>query len=392
METKFGKSVLCLAMLGAVSSMCYAQSSVTLYGVLDNSVMYQSNVKGGTRVSLDALTGLYGSRWGMTGVEDLGGGLRAIFTLESGINLNNGQFGQGGTAFGRQAFVGLSSDRMGSLTFGRQYDMIFYYPLPLTPGTLVGGPAPVHPGDVDNAANSIRINNSIRYMSPSFHGLTFGGEYSVGGIAGNVTANSGYSVGTAYAYGPFKIGAAFEYFKDPTSSTPGSGFFTAYANGVSTLSQSLNKGYVSAQAYQSAVLAANYTIGKLVLATSLSNAQYANLGTAFANGTARFNNVDVGATYLITPFLFVGGSYDYMTSKGVRTSDGQTVGNQHYHQLALLTDYLFSKRTDVWFTVGWQHASGTSSIGSPAVADIDSLGDSSNNHQLLLRLGLKHKF
>jgi predicted porin len=392
METTMKRSVLCFAALSAFSSISYAQSSVTLYGVLDNGVMYQSNVNGGKRVSLDSLTGLYGSRWGFTGVEDLGGGLRAIFTLESGINLNNGQFGQGGTAFGRQAFVGLSSDRLGSLTFGRQYDMIFYFPLPLTPGTLIGGPAPVHPGDVDNAANSIRINNSVRYMSPNFHGVTFGGEYSVGGIAGNVTANSGYSVGTGYGYGPFKIGVAFEYFKNPTSSTPGSGFFTAYANGVSTLSQSLNKGYTSAQAYQSAVLGADYTIGKLTLGASLSNAQYANLAATLSNGTARFNNADVGATYLITPFLSVAGSYDYMTSKGVETADGRTVGNQHYHQIALLTDYFFSKRSDVWFTVGWQHASGTSSIGTAAVADIDSLGDSSNNHQLLLRVGFKHKF
>jgi predicted porin len=385
------RSLLWFAVFSALSSTSHAQSSITLYGALDDGIVYQSNVGGVKKIGLDALTGLYGSRWGFTGVEDLGGGLRAIFTLESGINLNTGTFGQGGTAFGRQAFFGLKSDRFGSLTLGRQYDAIFYYPLPLTPESLVGGPAPVTPGDVDNAANSIRVNNSVRYMSSSFHGFTFGGEYSVGGIPGNITGNSGYSLGTAYAYGPIKLGLAYEYFKNPTSSTPGSGFFTAYANGASTLSQSLNKGYVTAQAYQSVVVAANYLIGGLTLAASLSNAQYANM-TALSNGTARFNDVDIGATYLLRPDLFLGGAYNYLTSRGVKVGGGPTVGKQHYHQFALLADYLFSKQTDIYLTASWQRASGTSSIGTPAVADIDGLGDSSNNHQLLIRAGLKHRF
>jgi predicted porin len=384
-------SVLCCAVLGALSSTGYAQSRVTLYGVIDEGVMFQSNVNGGKRVALDSLTGLFGSRWGMNGVEDLGGQWHAIFTLESGINLNNGQFGQGGTAFGRQAFVGLNNDRLGSLTLGRQYDMIFYFPEPLTAASLVGASVSTQPGDFDNAANTVRVNNAIRYMSPDFRGLTFGAEYSVGGVAGNATANSGYSVGAGYANGPFKIGGAFEYFKNPTS-TPGSGFFTAYANGASPLSQSLNKAYVPAQAYQSAVVGANYAIGAVTLAASYANAQYANLGPAFSNGTAIFNNIDVGARYQVTPFLTVAVGYDYLIAKGVRTADGRTVGNQHYHQVSFLTDYFLSKRTDLYFGAGWQRASGTSSLGTPAVADIDNLGDSSNNHQFIVRAAIRHKF
>lgn len=385
------KALLLGGALCAMPMLALAQSSVTIYGILDEGLMYTSNVNGGKKVALDSLSGLFGSRFGMTGIEDLGGNLKAIFTLESGVNLNNGQFGQGGTEFGRQAFVGLKSDQLGMLAFGRQYDMVFYFPEPLTAGSLVGGPVGMHPGDIDNAANTVRLNNSVRYMSPSYRGFSFGGEYSLGGVAGNFTANSGYSLGAGYTGGSLKVGAAFEYFKNPTA-TAGNGFFTAYANGASPLSQSLNKAYSTAQAYQVAIVAANYLIGAATLAASFSNVQYANLGPGFLNGTAIFNNFDIGAAYQITPYLSAAVSYEYLKANSVTTDRGTTVGNQHYNQVSLVVDYFLSKRTDVYFGAGWQRASGTSSLGTAAVANIDNLGDSSTNQQTLVRIGIRHKF
>ncbi|WP_429354676.1 porin [Paraburkholderia sp. 32] len=377
--------------LGTVCATTYAQGSVTLYGLIDEGLQYQSNVNGGKRVFFDSLSGLAGSRWGLTGTEDLGGGFRAVFTLESGINLNNGQFGQGGTAFGRQAFVGLSSDQLGTITFGRQYDMIWYFPEPLTAAAVVGASPAAHPGDFDNAGNTVRFNNAVRYMSRNYSGLTFGLEYSLGGVAGDFTSKSGYSLGMGYTNGPLKIAAAFDYFKNPTS-TPGTGFFTAFANGASPLAFSLNKAYTTAQAYQSAVVGLNYAIGALTLATSYSNVQYANLGPTLSNGTAIFNNFDVGASYRFTPALSVGIGYNYLTSGGVTTAEGKAVGNQHYHQVSVLGDYFLSKRTDLYLGAGWQRASGISSTGQPAVANIDNFGDSSNNQQYLIRAGIRHKF
>ncbi|SOE90617.1 Outer membrane protein (porin) [Burkholderia sp. YR290] len=392
MRFRLKEMLVCLAACGAMSTAVHAQSSVTLYGILDEGVMYQSNVNGGKRVFMDSLGGINGSRWGMTGSEDLGGGLKGIFTLESGINLNNGTFAQGGTAFGRQAFVGLSSDRLGSLTLGRQYDMIFYFPEPLTVAGMAGSVMFAHPGDLDNTANSVRVNNAVRYMSPKYRGLSFGAEYSVGGVAGNTTANSGYSVGAGYQGGGLSLAAAFEYFKNPTSSTPGSGFFTNNANGASVLAGSLNRGYTSASAYQLAVVAASYTVGPVTLAVSGSNIQYANLGGVLAGQTARFNNGEIGARYAYSPFLFFFLGYDYLTGKGVTTTSGSTIGNQHYHQVAFLSDYFLSKRTDVYLAAGWQKASGTSSTGAPAVANFTNQGDSSNNHQFVVRVDLRHKF
>ncbi|RQU90569.1 porin [Burkholderia cepacia] len=392
MKNPFYRNLLCAALFGAFSVASHAQSTVTLYGVIDEGVVFQSNSGAGKRVSLDSLGGIFGSRWGMTGSEDLGGGLKAIFTLESGINLNNGAFGQGGTAFGRQAFVGLSSDRLGSLTLGRQYDMIFYFPEPLTAEGLLGGPASSHPGDLDNAANTVRVNNAIRYMSPTFNGLKFGGEYSVGGVAGNLTANSGYSVGASYEYGPFKVAGAYEYFKNPTSATAGSGFFTDNASGASPLAFSLNSGYKSAQSFQNAIVAANYKIGALTLAASYSNIQYGHLNGELLGGTARFNNFDIGAQYQFSPFFFAGIMYNYLNGRGVGTASGATIGGQHYNQVGLMANYFLSKRTDVYFTMGWQRASGISSTGAAAVADIGNYGDSSNNHQILIRAALRHRF
>ncbi|MEM5389833.1 porin [Paraburkholderia phymatum] len=385
----FAKSV-CVAMFG-VCSLAQAQNSVTPYGVLDEGIMYQSNLADGKRVSLDSLAGVMGSRWGVTGVEDLGGALHAIFTLESGVNLNNGQAAQGGLLFGRQAFVGVKRDNWGGLTFGRQYDMIFYFPEPLTAEALVGGAPAGHPGDVDNACNTVRLNNSVRYMSPDIRGVNFGGAYSFGGVAGNFTSTSGYSVGAGYTNGPLKLGAAFEYFKNPTAA-PGTGFFTAYGNGVSPLQGALNKGYVSAKAYQSAVVGANYAIGPVILAASFSNVQYANLGPSLAEGTAIFNNYDVGIMYRFNPDWTVAASYDYLHSNGVQNAAGHVVGNQHFNQVTISTNYFLSKRIDVYFGIGWQQASGTSSLGTPAVASIANMNDSSNNRQILARAAIRHKF
>ncbi|MDR5752415.1 MULTISPECIES: porin [unclassified Caballeronia] len=383
----------------SVASICpstaHAQSKVTLYGILDEGLVYQSNTggaTGGKRISLDSLSGEQGSRWGLTGAEDLGGDAKAIFTLESGININNGAFGQGGTAFGRQAFVGLSSSRLGSVTLGRQYDMIAYFVTPYVSTGVVGTAGFGHPGDLDNTFNSIRMNNSVRYMSPNFGGLTFGAEYGFGGVAGNFTANSGYSLGTSYLNGPLILNAAFTYFKNPTSATPGSGFFTNNQNGVSTLAGSLNRGYSSASAYQVGVVGLGYNIGPMLILASFSNIQYANLGPTFRNGTARFNNAELTTQYKYSPALLFTATYDYLIGKAVTMADGRVVGGQHYNQISAAADYFLSKRTDVYLVAAWQEASGTSSIGAPAVANFTNQGESSNDHQLYLRLGIRHKF
>jgi len=381
-----------LAVLSAVPLFAHAQSSVTLYGILDEGLHYQSKVGAGERVSMDSLSGPYGSRWGFTGAEDLGGGIQAIFTLESGINIPNGQTAQGGTLFGRQAFVGFKSAQYGSVTMGRQYDMVFYFPEFLAGYALMGGPTSVHPGDLDNAANTVRWNNTIRYMSPSFNGFTFGGLYSLGGVAGNFTAQSGYSLGAGYTTGGLKVGVAYQFFKNPTA-TAGRGLFTDNQSGASNLSGSLNSGYQVAQSYQVAMIAASYAItDKWTVAGSYSNTEYGNLGEGFLKSEAKFNNFDIAVSYKFTPFLSTGLAYDYLKGTAVGKAGDSGAGGQHYNQISWATNYVLSKRTELYGAIGYQIASGQNSLGQSAVANISSLGDSSTNKQVLVRLAIRHRF
>jgi predicted porin len=392
------KFLLATAITSTVSINAHAQSSVTLYGIIDEGVQYNTNAKnvvggtnvGGRQVALDSTSGLNGSRWGLRGAEDLGGGLKAIFTLESGINLNNGAFAQGGTAFGRQAFVGLNSSQYGTLTLGRQYDSVVTYVQPVSAyGYLAGSSLLEHPGDVDNLGNTLRTNNTIKYASPNFNGLTVGAEVSLGGQAGNVTGGGGYSAGAAYANGPITLGVGYNYFKNPTGSA-GTGLFTDNQNGATILGGSLNSGYAAATSYQVAAAGGTYKIGPATIGVAYSNTQYGNAVSGGANAT--FNTAELGFRWQFKQNLFAGATYNYTKGSSVTNASGQTVGNQHYNQFSLMTDYSLSRRTDVYVLGTVQKASGISSTGVAAVANIGNLGDSSNNRQAVVRLGLRHRF
>ena len=131
------KSLLALAALGASAGVAHAQSSVTLYGIVDEGFNINTNAGGKHLYNLSSGV-LQGSRWGLRGTEDLGGGLQAVFVLEDGFDASTGKFGQGGLEFGRQAYVGLSSN-FGALTLGRQYDSAVDYVGPLEVGDQWGG-------------------------------------------------------------------------------------------------------------------------------------------------------------------------------------------------------------------------------------------------------------
>src|ERR1700754_949010 len=105
---------LCLA-----SGYASAQSSVTLFGQIDEAIAYINNAGGSASYRMRSGAWI-GSQWGLIGTEDLGGGYRTFFRLENGFDVNTGKLGQGGREFGRQSFVGFGSP-YGTLTFGRQY-------------------------------------------------------------------------------------------------------------------------------------------------------------------------------------------------------------------------------------------------------------------------------
>lgn len=393
--------------VGLVSSslfgvVAHAQNSVTLYGVIDEGLNYTSNVAttgGGERLYNLSSGVLQGSRWGLRGNEDLGGGLKAIFVLENGFDVNNGRLGQGGLLFGRQAYVGMSSGRVGTVTLGRQYDSVVDYPSPMAISHQWAGYIGAHPGDIDNFNNGQRTNNAVKYTSPSIGGVTFGGLYSVGGVAGNVTQNQVWSLGAGYAGGPFSVGVGYLNVRNANVAFFGDSSATPLTAATTNSPTPVISGFMSAHTYQVFGAAAAYTIGSATVGATYSYTQFTGLGDTAASGpnpnhysgSTDFNNVEVNFRYQVTPALQLGVAYDYNKGGSTATSTGSNPGAT-YHQGAIGGDYFLSKRTDVYFIGVFQKASGTDSTNKPAVAAINGLTASSSDRQTALRIGIRHKF
>lgn len=386
------KSLLALAALGAAAGVAHAQSSVTLYGIIDEGFNINTNAGGQHLYNLSSGV-LQGSRWGLRGTEDLGDGLSAIFVLENGFDINTGKLGQGGLLFGRQAYVGLSSNQFGSVTLGRQYDSAVDYVGPLEVGDQWGGYIAAHPGDLDNLNNDYRVNNAIKYTSANYNGLTFGGLYSLGGVAGETGRNQIWSLGAGYSNGPLVLGAAYLNVRNPAISFFGNNTATSTPSAATS---PVFAGYTSANTYQVIAAGGAYTFGAATIGGTYSNIKFMNLGAAaaspFAGQTATFNNGEVNFKYQLTPALLVGAAYDY--TQGSKINDNPRA---QYHQGSLGIDYFLSKRTDVYVIGVYQHAlgdtlstSGTTVI--PAVASISNLTPSANQNQLTARIGIRTKF
>jgi predicted porin len=180
----FGLTTACV--VAAFCSAAGAQT-VTLFGLIDAAVEHVSKVgpSGSGLSRMPGLTGSLPSRWGVRGSEDLGGGLRLVFTIEQGFTPDAGTISQGGRAFGRQAFVGVSAP-WGTLTFGRHYTMLYWSILDAD----VMGPNLYGSGSLDAYIPNARADNSVSYRG-SFSGLTLGGTYSLGRDAVNAGSPAG---------------------------------------------------------------------------------------------------------------------------------------------------------------------------------------------------------
>lgn len=164
---------LAAAALLATALAAHAQN-VTLYGSLDGGVEFLNNVNGSTLTRVPGVTASTPSRWGLRGSEDLGQGLKALFRLEQGFGIDSGNLGQGGRAWGREAWVGLAGG-WGQLSFGRQYTM-FAYSLR---SANITGPNLYGSASLDPYTAGARADNAIAYMG-TFQGVTVGATYSLG--------------------------------------------------------------------------------------------------------------------------------------------------------------------------------------------------------------------
>ncbi len=383
-----------MALLAGVASSAHAQSSVTLYGLIDAGISYVNHSKspGGSDSLIKYDDGVaQGSRWGLRGTEDLGGGLKALFVLENGFNTGNGTMGQNNSLFGRQAYAGLSKNGLGSLTFGRQYAFTTDYlgANYSTGGQTVAGNYAYHVNDIDQLTSS-RINNAVKFSSANLAGFTFGAMYGfsnqAGAFAGAPSTGSGasaaagssraYSFGANYAAGPFSVGAAFTDIHYPGQATQP---FTTSLFGVATGSSGSQ--IRDLRAYG---VGGRYTLGQATLWALWTNTRLdPTAGTA-----TTYNAYEIGGKYALTSALTGGLGYTYS-----RATDSF---NAHWNQIDASVDYALSKRTDIYLLGIYQKASGTvngvavpAQIGS-STSYFNTSGTSSN--QLAFRAGLRHRF
>jgi predicted porin len=397
------KTTVTLLAMSSLSLTAYAQSSVTLYGIVDAGLGYTSGQRVLQTKGASGKPAVYsnasnygfasgtwsGDRWGLKGNEDLGDGLSAVFQLENGFNIGTGQLGQGGREFGRQAWMGLSSTKLGKLTLGRQYDPIVDFVGSISAGTFLTGMG-AHPGDLDNIDNQARESNSIKYTSPVFSGLQFGALYGFGGQAGSVKNQSTWSLGGQYTHGPFAIGAA--YMQANNAYGANGGAWTGAYDG--TFASSINEGFASAKNQQIIAAASTYQIGSVTLGASYSNTQYQAGSFSLFSGKETFNSAGATVSWQATPALRIAAGYDYTQGSSIK---GESAPK--YNQFNLASYYFLSKRTALYGLVGYQKASGKTldAFGNTvnATASVGDVGNgisSANNVQTLVRVGIRQTF
>jgi GBP family porin len=355
---------------GAAQAAC-AQSSVTLYGIVDAGFTYTNNQKGNS--AYQATQGnVQGSRWGLVGSEDLGGGNKALFKLENGFSLESGAFGQGGRMFGRSAWVALSNDKAGTITLGRQYNSAQDYLSNLQTngvGALTQYGNAIY--DNDDLNNTYRTSNAVKYTTPTIAGLTANAMYAFSNTAGQFANNRAWSVGAEYLAGPVRLDAAYSLVDNPASNTAGAAPSDNYYSTSSSIISNVARNQVWGAG-------GAYVFGQATVALLYTNSQFDIL----SGGSLRFANYEASVRYQLQPSVLLTLGYIYTT----QNSSSSKSPDAHYNQLALGGEYFLSKSTDVYLNGIYQRASGSN-------AWVEGITNpSSNSGQLVAVVGLRHKF
>lgn len=363
------KHLFALSAVALCATAAHAQSTVTIYGIIDAGINYASSADANhhSLVSMDSGVA-QGSRIGFKGNEDLGGGNSAFFVLENGFNVDTGTAGQGGALFGRQALVGLQNKDIGSVSLGRQYDFMANMAFYATGGMTVAGSLGwgLHMnaaakastgGPLDDRVSGNRTNNAVKFESATFSGFKVGAMYGFGENAGSTADGSTLSLMGSYKNGPFSSTLAYTDIKKNTVAlTPAE---RIYGLGLSYAFDSFTP---------------------FILFTQAKNPD--GTGTV----TNKVSTVDVGATYNLTPALVLGGGYQYQKRADL---NGSKVGNAQQVNASL--DYFFSKRTDVYTAVAYGKDDAYGAGYSAAVMSGGGVNSFKDN-QTIFRVGIRHKF
>jgi len=381
------KTLIAASLISAFAVTAHAQSSVTLYGTLDAGLVFANN-QGGHSNWQQGSGSVSNTYFGLRGSEDLGSGLHAIFTLESGFNLNNGKFTENNTIFNRQAFVGLQSNQYGTVTLGRQYDSVVDYLAPLSEaGAGYGNNLAAHPFDNDNLDNSFSVKNALKYQSANYGGVKFGGLYGFSNDAGQFSNNRAWSAGASYGNGPLSVAAAYLQLNNSGSNNVGGA--VSQGDGTAAIAAQQQRTYGAGLNY--AYGPAN--VGLVYTHTQLDGITGVNVGGTTLPGVAGTNlhmdNYEVNGRYALTPALSLTAAYTFTDGK-VSGSNGS--GDPKWQTASLQGDYSLSKRTDVYLEGVYQHASGELGNFGANVASINTLSPSSTANQTVVAVGMRHRF
>ena len=465
------KSLLAIAAMTAFAGAAQAQSSVTVYGLLDVGIMGQSNSNmlngstGGTSAGYGGAGstsaprngnsfgfmqgGESASRLGFKGMEDIGGGSKVIFTLEQGVNTDNGsQYASGlpgngktttgmgnmsntgdssnqGQLFNRGAFAGVQNDKWGTLTLGRQQTLMLdniggYDPVnaqqfsPLAFSGQFGGG-----GTTDNA----RANGALK-LKEKIMGFDVNALYAPGGYAGNNGVGTRLEGQIGYETAKWGIQAITSYQEDATAlagATYGQALAAgAVQPGISTTPTTAGTNQVTATVYntRSTQLTAKWTpLDKLWLKGGF---QYQNLGTpsnvqyvqgqpVLPNGSGfSVFSYTAATTPLIRNTWWLGANYDFTPAiKGslgyyqqnvlqngasLDPAKAATLGNPSGRStyISAMAEYYLSKRTNLYAAASQVNFTGGQATVSQA--SNGTLTQTTVNQQFTYGLGMRHTF
>lgn len=356
------KKLMAAAVLAALSQLAWAQSNVTVYGLLDAGVSLESGNSAGSVTKVGSgIAG--GSRWGFKGTEDLGGGTRALFLIEGGMQVDTGVSGQGGLTYGRQAFVGIANNQAGTLTMGRQYAphyLATVFADPFSSGTSA---------DEKNLINAVsdggRMSNSIKYASPQWRGFSGEVAYSAGETSGDNTAGRAAGFAIAYDAGPLAVRVAWHDKNNDTAATK--------------FGSARNSFVAATYAFPLAKLYLAYGVNKGLFSSTLRNA--ANpYGYAVAPTAASLTDDSSDALAGLAVPL---GAHTVLASWIHK--DDRTAPNRDADQFALGYRYNWSLRTNLYAV----YARMVNKNGAPYTLGNASDGGSGDR---AVNLGMQHAF
>lgn len=318
------KSILSLVLMGAFASIAHAQSSVTIYGVAD--VAFTRNDTNTTEPVWALTSGQQnGSRVGFRGTENLGGGTSAVFLLENGFAIDTGALQQGNRLFGRQAYIGLSSNSLGTIRLGRQYSLnhdalVVFDPFGAnlagnTEGAAIGylGGLPyfIAGSAAGGPAVDIRVDNSIVYLTNKLGGFVGALQYAFGEQPGSFANGRQFAASATYANGPIAAVATY--------------------------------------------LTARNTTGAVEQKSYLLGGTY-NFGVAKIHAGFQDNELEGGATPVESRSLLLGATVPVgpgnVLASWIRADDKNSSAKSD--QVALGYTHPLSKRTNFYTSAGWQ--------------------------------------